>query len=58
MIHPLEFKSWLENCIKDGIRQGLSEEDILFTFMDETKLLMAKFIIKVSKLKRDNEQDK
>lgn len=36
MVHPIEFKKWLNDCIENARNQGMTEEEILLALLEET----------------------
>ncbi len=44
---PLEFKNWLDNCLRDARTQGLSDEDILIELLEQTRILTTKVQLKL-----------
>jgi len=39
-MNKLELRRWLEDCIKNAKKEGLSEDDILIVFMDKIMFLL------------------
>lgn len=50
-----EFKLWLERCINDAKRNGLTDQQIFIEFLEQVRLMTVKMMIKVAK-KRESEE--
>lgn len=44
---PQEFKCWIEDCIRNAKKNGLSDEDILFELMEQVKIMTVREQIKI-----------
>lgn len=41
-MQPCEFKMWLDNCISNAKINGLTDNEILIEFMEQTRLMLIK----------------
>jgi hypothetical protein len=47
-MHPIEFKVWLENCIRDAKANGLPEDEICLEFLEQTRMMLVKQQLKIA----------
>ena len=50
---PQEFKSLVEECIRQGKEAGLSDEEILLEFLEQVRFMVVRQMLKVAKEQKE-----